>query len=273
MSTRLSTLVLFAALALLAWTLAHWTWVFVTPQLTSGQSLPEPVSAAPVLSKLLAEKVAELPLFGGTHGQMPSERMPVATASNISVQGIYAPRGGLSGFAVLVIDGRAVAAVQGDEFAPGLVLHKVHADHVEIQRNGVIEIARMAGASLPAAGGAQASGVADQRVTVSELGPGVYELSRARLLASLRRPEQLAAMGRFGRHPRGGLVLEQSPSGGLPEQLGLRVGDVVSAIDGKALVGPNDVVAFYERLAKSESVSVDFLRADEKMNINIRVRP
>ena len=178
-----------------------------------------------------------------------------------------------TGFAVLVVDGRTLSAMLGDEFMPGLVLHQVFADRVEIQRGGQIEVARMAASLAPAA---QANVVAEPtglRVEVKELGPRLYGLSRAQLLKSLRSADQLALLGRFGRHPRGGLVLEQSPPGGLPEKLGLRVGDVVTGINGKLLAGAGDMVRLYEQLVKSERVSVDVLRAGGKMNINIRVKP
>lgn len=266
--TRLPSVALFFALVLLAWTLAHWTWVFVTPR-PSGEAVPIP---APVLGKLLAEKAAAFNLFGGSTGGMGRDQAPVA-ASNIVVQGLYAARDGLSGFAVLVVDGRTLSALQGEEFMPGLVLHQVFADRVEIQRGGQIEVARMAAAMAAAAQAGVVAEPAGLRVEVEELGPRLYGFSRARLLKSLRSADQLALLGRFGRHPRGGLVLERSPAGGLPEKLGLRVGDVVTGINGKSLAGMGDMVRLYEQLVKSERVNVDVLRAGGKMNINIRVKP
>lgn len=269
MLTRLPSIVQFAALVLLAWVLAHWTWVFVTPR-AAGEAAS---SAMPVLGKLLAEKVVGYRLFGGLGGGVEAGQAPVAAPSNIVVQGIYAARDGRSGFAVLVVDGRTLSAMLGDEFMPGLVLHQVFADRVEIQRGGQIEVARMAAAMAPAA---QANLVAEPtglRVEVNELGPRLYGLSRAQLLKSLRTADQLALLGRFGRHPRGGLVLERSPAGGLPEKLGLRVGDVVTGINGKSLAGAGDMVRLYEQLVKSERVNVDVLRTGGKMNVNIRVKP
>ncbi len=262
----------FVALALLTWTLAHWTWVFMTPRARDAASAPP----APVLGKLLAEKAVAFRLFGGVLGAASDAGgAPVAVASNISVQGIYAARDGRSGFAVLVVDGRTLSALLGDEFMPGMVLHQVYADRVEIQRGGQIEVARMAPAAMPAAIDTSASpGVSPGlHVDVRELGPRLYTFSRAKLLKALRTADQLILLGRFGRHPRGGLVLERSPAGGLPEKLGLRVGDVVTGVNGKSLAGMGDMVRLYEQLVKSERVGVDVLRAGGNMNINIRVTP
>ncbi|MDO9227779.1 MAG: type II secretion system protein N [Pseudomonadota bacterium] len=270
--TRLPSVALFAALLVLTWTLAAWTWAFLTPRQSQGGLAP----SAPVLSKLLAEKAVTFRLFGGMAGQVPGLGLgSVAVASNIGVQGVYSARGGRSGFAVLVVDGRTLSALVGDEFMPGVVLHQVLADRVEVMRGGQIEVARMAAVSMPEAansapgmGGAPSLGM-----TVRKLGPRLYGFSRAELLKTLKRGDQLALLGRFGRHPRGGAVLEQSPGGGLPDQLGLRVGDVVSAINGKSLAGPGDVMRLYEQLIQSERVNVDVLRAGGRMNLSIRVTP
>ncbi len=268
MLTRLPSIALFLALVVLAWTLAYWTWVFVTPRPSDTAAAATP----PVLGKLLAEKVVAFRLFGGLVGATAPGQEPVAATSNISVQGIYAARDGRSGFAVLVVDGHTLSALQGNEFMPGMVLHQVYPDRVEIQRGGQIEVARMPATMVAAQAGAVAE-PAGLRVEVKELGPRLYGFSRAQLLKSLRSADQLALLGRFGRHPRGGLVLENSPAGGLPEKLGLRVGDVVNGINGKSLSGMGDMVRLYEQLVKSERVSVDVLRAGGNMNINIRVTP
>lgn len=266
---RLPAVAVFIALVVLAWTLAYWTWVFMTPRPADTGA----ASAAPVLGKLLAEKVVAYNLFGGHGGHAVPGQEVVAAASNISVQGIYAARDGRTGFAVLVVDGRTLSALQGDEFMPGMVLHQVFPDRVEIQRGGQIEVARMPATMAAAAQAGTVAEPAGLRVEVRELGPRLYGFSRAQLLKSLRSADQLALLGRFGRHPRGGLVLENSPAGGLPEKLGLRVGDVVTGINGKSLAGTGDMVRLYEQLVKSERVSVDVLRAGGNMNINIRVTP
>jgi type II secretory pathway component PulC len=54
---------------------------------------------------------------------------------------------------------------------------------------------------------------------------------------------------------------------------GLKVGDVVTAINGKLLSGPGDVAGLYDQLVKNERVSVDVLRSGEKMNFGIQVTP
>jgi hypothetical protein len=276
--SRLPFVVLFAALSLLMWVLAHWTWAFLTPR----QQPQVAASSAPLTSKLLAEKTVAFHLFGSTTAARKGEEsVPMAAASNISVRGIYAARDGRSGFAALVLDGRPISAVPGKEFAPGMVLQRAYADHVEILRSGQVETVRMPTAAISTPitatpGTHPAAPPADPgvlRLAVQELGPQRYGFSRAQMLETLKNPDQLPLLGRFGPYPRGGAVLEQSPTGGFPEKLGLKVGDVVIAINEKSLAGPGDVARLYERLVQSESVNVGVLRAGEKMTLNIQVAP
>jgi type II secretory pathway component PulC len=260
-----------AALLLLTWLLAHWTWMFLMPAAPGG-SVEQP---APQLSKVLAEKAVAANLFGG--GTQSGEDMtaqPVAAPSNIGVRGVYSGHDGRTGFAVLVLDGNPLAAVVGQEFAPGMVLRRVLPDSVEIVRNGRIEIVLMAGASLSAsAPSGAAAGKSGLMVNVRQLGPSQYGFSRAELLAVLKRPDQFPLLGRFAPHPRGGALLEQSPAGGLADKLGLKVGDVITSLNGKSLSGPGDVARLYDQLVKSERVSVDVMRAGSKMNFGIQVSP
>jgi type II secretory pathway component PulC len=273
--SRLPSFAQFAALLLLAWVLAHWTWVFVTPRQQSGAAS----ATASFPSKLLAEKVVAFRLFGGAlQAANDSPAAPAQAPSNISIKGLYAARDGRSGFAVLSVDGHTVSTEPGKEIAPGMTLWRVYSDRVEIRHDGRIETVRMAPSVLSAPGAAPSAagapgGAATLQVKVQELDEGRFGLSRAELLGTLRKPDQLPLLGRFGPHPRGGAVLEQSPVGGLPEKLGLKVGDVVTGVNGKPLAGLGDVVRVYEQLVQSENVTVDVLRAGQKMSIGIEVAP
>ena len=273
-SSRLASLSVLAALLLLAWVLAHWTWFFIAPK-PPNQSTQ---GASPLPGKALAETTAALHLFGAAGGvSAGTVGLPAAAPSSIGVLGVYATRDGRTGFAVLMLDGKPLSAVTGKEFAPGMVLQRVYTDRVEILRGGQLEVARMASAPVSATNaGATAStpgSSATLQINVRQLGPGQYGFSRAELLATLKRPEQMLLLGRYGPHPRGGALLERSPAGGLPEKLGLKVGDVVTGINGKTFSGPGDVARLYEQLVKSENVNMDVLRAGEKMSFGIQVAP
>jgi general secretion pathway protein C len=272
---RIPALAQFAALALLAWILAHWSWVLLAPR----QQAVQPAAAAASLSKVLAEKVVTLHLFGG--GTVGSEATPAliaAAPSNISLRGIYATADGRSGFAALVIDGNPVAAVVGQEFAPGMVLQRAYPDSIEMLRGGQVESVRLPNAPISGTGGVNPAtsgigGTPQLQIRITQLGAQQFAFARKELLAALKRPDQLTLLGRYVPHPRGGALLERSPSGGLPEKLGLKVGDVITSLNGKSLSGPGDVARLYDQLVKNERVSVDVLRSGGKMNFGLQVTP
>ncbi len=268
--TRIPLIAAFAALLLLAWVLFYWISAFLAPQ----QQIQAAATALPLSSKVMAERAVVLRLFGGAN-PVNLAAAPVAALSNIGVHGVYAGRYGRSGFAILVLDGKPVSAVVGHEFAPGMVLQRVYPDSVEILRGGQVETARMATAAIPVLGRVTppivkgASSVL--QMAVHQLGPGSFILSREEMLQTLQRPDQLHMLGGYTPNPLGGALLEQSPAGSLSEKLGLKVGDVITRINGKPLAGASEVARLNEQLIKSEGVRMDVLRAGKVIKVNIQV--
>jgi general secretion pathway protein C len=224
----------------------------------------------------LAEKVAGSRLFGGgAIGGEQASPVPVAAPSNIGVHGVYAGRQGRTGFAVLVLDGKPLPAVIGQEFAPGMTLTRVYPDRIEMLRDGRLETARMALAQISAPGAAAlptnqtpATGL---RISVQKLAPGQFAFSSEEMLAALKQSDQTVWLGNYSPHPQGGALLDQSPTGGLPDQLGLQVGDVITRINGKRLTRPGDMARLYEQMVKSESVDMEVMRMGNKINVGIQV--
>ena len=174
-----------------------------------------------------------------------------------------------------MLDGKPVSAVVGHEFTPGMVLQRVYLDSVEILRGGQVETARMATAAIPVLGriplpaAKGASGVL--QMAVHQLGPGSFVLSREEMLQTLHSPDQLHMLGVYTSNPLGGALLEQSPVGSLSEKLGLKVGDVITRINGKPLASPSEVAHLNEQLTKNESAKMDVLRAGKIINVEIQV--
>jgi len=268
--SRLPLIAAFAALLLLAWVLFYWISAFLAPQ----QQTQAAATALPLSSKVLAEKAVVLRLFGGVN-PVNAATAPVVTLSNIGVHGVYAGRDGRSGFAVLVLDGKPVSAVVGHEFAPGMVLQRVYPDSVEILRGGQVETARMATAAIPVLGRVTpplAKGASSVlQMAVHQLGPGSFVLSREEMLQTLNSPDQSHMLGGYTPNPLGGARLEQSPAGSLSEKLGLKVGDVITRINGKPLAGASEAARLNEQLTKSEGVRMDVLRAGKVIKVEIQM--
>lgn len=113
-------------LALLAWTCAHWFWVFAAPEPAVLAAQVEPGPRSPL------ESIARANLYGASAPQP----VVLAVQSDLMLRGISSTRKG--GMAVIAIDkGKTVAVGNGDEIVPGVRLEKVLPDHVVISRGGV----------------------------------------------------------------------------------------------------------------------------------------
>lgn len=117
-----------AALALLAWVLAYWTWAWLAPR---AESRAQPVATAG------SGMESARNLFGNLQrGQTNAAPTGIA----IKLLGVVAAAAGRRGHAVVQLDGREILAVrEGEDVGPGIRLAEVHPDHVILERNGVRE--------------------------------------------------------------------------------------------------------------------------------------
>ncbi|HUW36843.1 MAG TPA: type II secretion system protein N [Rhodocyclaceae bacterium] len=121
-----------AALFLLGFVLAYWTWVWFAPG-------AEP--RAPEIAAVGAAIGSQIAPAGNLFGRLQRDgNAPTPTGINIKLHGVIAATGGNSGYAVLQLDGKQVLAIrEGQEIAPGIRLAVVRPDHVILERNGLRE--------------------------------------------------------------------------------------------------------------------------------------
>src|SRR5689334_12922015 len=126
----------------LAFQLAHWTWVFLAPP----QVAKTPDGDAGVDMAAIAK------LFGAA----PPASATAASMSNLRLKGVVAPDEGPIASAIFSTgSGKDVAVSVDREIAPGVKLVEVKPDHVIVSRGGVNErIDLEAGRSVVAKGGA-----------------------------------------------------------------------------------------------------------------------
>lgn len=126
--TAVVSLVTLAALALLGWVLAYWTWAWLAPR-------PEPraqSAAAPGGGLASAQG-----LFGNLQRD---QNIAAPTGIAIKLLGVVAATRGHRGYAVVQLEAREILAVrEGEDVAPGIRLAEVHPDHVILVRNGARE--------------------------------------------------------------------------------------------------------------------------------------
>jgi len=124
----------FALVAALAVTLAHWTWVALTPR----------TSAAPAaLAEMQNQRpgaIVERHLFGVSREGMAGGEGGIVSSLRLKVLGVFARGEPGAGRAIVALDnGKPATVTAGEDIAAGIVLKEVHPDHVLVLRGGVAE--------------------------------------------------------------------------------------------------------------------------------------
>ena len=126
--TALASAATLAALLLLGYVLAYWTWAWLGPR-------PEP--RVEPISEPAGRMAGASTLFGNAQ-VAPASTAPTGLA--IKLIGVVSASGRKPGYALVQIDPKTIVAVRaGDDIAPGVRLEKVFPDHVTLQRAGTSE--------------------------------------------------------------------------------------------------------------------------------------
>lgn len=127
-------LVEIALIAALGISLAHWTWVVLTPRA---------ISASPLASQLAVQPAAPMikrNLFGAAREGKSVAVVDASPSSGTRLLGILSRGAGAGGRAIFALEtGKPKTVEAGSQIVPGLVLKEVHADYVLVARNGSIE--------------------------------------------------------------------------------------------------------------------------------------
>jgi general secretion pathway protein C len=116
-----------AALTLLCFVLAYWTWVWFAP------------GAAPRTRAVEAQRHIEA-AYGLYGGARRSQTAAAPTALAIRLLGVAAAAGGKSGYAIVQLDANKVLVTrEGTDIAPGIRLAEVQAGQIILERNGARE--------------------------------------------------------------------------------------------------------------------------------------
>ena len=129
-------LLLIAALGI---SLAHWTWVALTPRAVAASALGMHLDAQ------RAAPTVKRNLFGAAQGDKAAPAVVDASpTSRIKLLGIMSRGVVGSGRAIFALEtGKPKTVEAGAQIVPGLELREVHADHVLVARSGLIERMRL----------------------------------------------------------------------------------------------------------------------------------
>src|SRR5487761_729641 len=197
------------------------------------------------------------PVAAGNGANAPQTSMPLVLTGVIAAND---PRDGLA------ILGPSVAATKvyavGDNIPGGARLHAVLSDHVLLERDGVLEalaLPRQLGASAPppsmSAAPIQAPVMQRMRELVSR-DPGI--------IGDIMRPEPVFAGGK-----QQGFRVYPGRDRDAFVRLGLRPGDLVTAIDGTPLDDPSRGEQILSTLGTSSEAHVTILRNGQRQDLTL----
>jgi len=258
----IGTIAIVALTLVLAFQLAHWTWVFIAP--------PQ-VAATPA-----ADGGVDMAAIAKLFGAAPPSSATVASSSGLRLKGVVAPDGGPIASAIFSTgSGRDIAVFVDREITPGLKLLEVKPDHVIVARNGTRERIDLEAARSAAAGGAnaRAARAGGFRMSVTRSSTNSYSFSRKELDDALRDPNQLNYLGVLGMPPGGGVRMESAPSGSLAQKLGLQPGDVIKKINGQPVSSSGDLARFYQQFATTSVINAEVQRGSQTLQLSYAIQP
>ena len=249
-----------AALVLLVYGLAQWTWRLLepsTPPPTAASRTADPNQPALDLQSLLAAQLFGRATDTATRSVNP-EQLPLSSL-NLVLTGVIA-QGALS-FALLSINGAPETPVMvGQEVSAGAILEAVYADRIVLRRGAALEgVLLKDDAALPA-GSIVTARPEPMENTIRSLGGGSYSVNRQALTQNLNAETLSQASVVPG---AGGLAVREVQAGGMFDKLGLRTGDVIRNINGQPVTSLDDVVKTYAQFAANPQagrVMVEVLR-------------
>ena len=260
-ASRIAKLLIAALVIVLAWQLAHWTWVFLAPRAT--------VSDGPAEGGVDLAVAARL--FGGSASDRPSQ----ASGSGLRLKGVVAPPPGTVASAIFSTgSGRDIAVKLEGDVQPGVKLVEVLPEAVVITRGGVRERIdldrRMASAARTVPG---ARSAATFRMNVARSSNNNFSFSRKDLDDALRDPNQLNYLGRIGVAQGGGVRMDAAPSGSLAHKLGLQPGDVIKKLNGQPVASTGDLARLYTQFATLSMVQAEVQRGSLTVQLSYAIQP
>jgi general secretion pathway protein C len=258
---RAGTLLIAVLVLVLAYQLAYWTWVFVTP------------SASPA-TKAGATPEVDLAAIARMFGAAPPAGAAPASGAGLRLKGVIAPTPGVQASAIFSAGtGKDIAVYVERDVQPGVKLVEVHPDHVVVTRAGARERidleARRPTAAARAAAGARQAGF---KLNVARAGNN-FTLSRGELDEALRDPHQLNYLGALGTPPGGGVRMEQAPPGSLASKLGLQPGDIIRRVNGQAVASQGDLARVYTQFGSLSAVQAEVQRGGSTVHLSYSIQP
>lgn len=274
---QLPAIVAFVLALVLAWQLAHLVWSFIPgadedPMIAAAAPVAAPARGTDAAPRRTtdASGIVAAHLFGIASAE---DSTPVAAAPenvqettlNLELKGTLAATTPAQALAIIA-DGSTEKVYRVDEsIRQGVTLHSVHRDRVILSRNGQLEALK-----LPQEYASNTSSrrpVSRAPVRATQPTPSVAQVltqNQAQLLQIIRPAPyfQDGAMRGYRLYP--------SSNRKAFAELGLRPGDIATAINGSPLTDPTSGAQIFASLGDTDSVSITIERdgAEETLTVN-----
>lgn len=263
-----------AALLLLTYSLAQWTWRLVSSPEPAPAPAIRPTATATqetALRDLLAASLfGNAPVTAGSSSNLP------LTALNLVLTGVMAS--GQNGFALISVDGAVELPYGiGQDVTGGAKLHAVYGDRVVLRRGGTLETLPLKENDAKLAPGSIVSGTPvppSPGNIVRAQGPNSFAVAREGINRQLQTPEFLS-QAQMVPNAGGGFLVRQIQAGSLYERLGLRAGDVIRSVNGQPINNIDEVMRLYQQLGGLDTVgqlSVEVSRAGKPETLNYQLQ-
>ena len=246
-------------LGALAAQVARLIWVLATPVGPLGDWRP----AAPVVAGIPADALASFDPFFRLDGDVGPATV---TSLQLTLFGTRIDEAQGGGAAIVAgADGVQKSVAVGEELAPGVRLKAVAFDHITLDRGGAEEdlFLDQSGRVQPVQPGAAPAVVAPS--------PGAAAPVAGVPVGQLR--NEIGFIPRIDAGRLSGLVVRSQGSGTVFRQAGLREGDVVTAIAGRPVTGPDDIDRLAIDFKGGGSIPLTVERGTQTLPLSITVAP
>lgn len=243
--------------------LAWWGWHFLSP----------PHSVAPAATPAVAND--DIALARNLFGQDDSPAAATNTGGDIRLKGVFAVDGVTLSAAVVNLGAKDQMVRAGDEISKGVTLAEVAADHIIVSRSGArekITLERYTPVSASTSASRASPASSGFRLNVANTSANAYSLSRQELNTVLQDPRQMEFLGRIGVAPGGGVRIDDAGANTLAGKLGLKAGDVISAINGQPVNSAGDLARLYSQFNTLASVRVEVKRGGAPTMLNYAIQ-
>lgn len=236
-------------LALLAVQGARLLWTIATPIAPLGDWRP----AEPTVPGDPAGVLGGFdPFFRISGVQGPAQ----VSAGDVKLFGVRVDEASGRGSAIVAgPDGVQKSVSVGEEIAPGVTLNAVSFDHVTLARGGVPEDLYLDQSGGAAGGTPAPAAAADRGVSIDQL------------------TSEIGAIPRIQRGAISGLVVRRQGEGTAFAAAGLRDGDVVTALGGKPVTGPEDLERLRRDYPAGGAIPITVERGGDTLALTLKVAP